>query len=287
MELLLKRVVVIIITISVAVPSVYLLVAFQSSSQYEKNPVNYIPSSANLAGMIASSYGLFYVFVKNQSVGIITSISVFTIPQLIELEENSSAPASNITANTTLSYYEEYRGISIFKLEGVNATALLLYLAGNETVASSFLNFPEIAQGLSNLTFYIASPQNTLSIIGSDFLVKDSIDAYIDHSNLPKVRNAVFNHSCNVSVYYYPPAQSGLEHASMNMSYNYTEIFLSFRSLNSTTLLSLSTLAVKYGVEIYLHENSVEMIAQRGIWSISSFINGNGGLSQMTGMFPV
>ncbi len=286
MELLLKRVLVMIITISVAVPSIYFTLGFYSNSQYEKNPVNYIPSSANFAGMIESSFGTFYVYVENYSVGVVASISVFVIPQIVDLGGSTSNMTSNITTNTTLTYYEEYRGISIFELEGVNASAVLQSFVGQEAMISGFLNMTSINIDLGNLTFYIASPQNSLSIIGSASLVKESIDASLNHSNIQSVKNVTFNTSCNVSLYYYPPPQSGFTHVSLNMSQNYTEIYLGFWSLNSNTLLSISTLAVKYGIQVQLHENSIELIVNRGIWSISEFIHGIGGLSQVTGGIP-
>lgn len=287
MELLLKRVLVLIITTSVAVPSIYFTLTFHSNSQYEKNPVNYIPSSASFAGMIDSGYGIFYIFIENQSVGIITSLSVFMIPQLVEMGGNSANLTDEVTTNMTLSYYEEYHAISIFRLDGVNASAIVESFAAQSPIVSDFLNTTDVYTSLGDLTFFIASPQNTLSIIGTTSTVKDSIDAYISHSNLPAVKNVVFDNSCNVSLYYYPSSQLGLNHISLNMSYNYTEIFLGFTNLDSRTLLSLTSLAVKYDVQIYLHENSIELIVDRGIETLSGFIKDPGGLSQIVGGLPV
>ncbi|AKA48753.1 hypothetical protein IX51_06160 [uncultured archaeon] len=268
-----------IVTISVTVPSIYLTMQYYQGSQYEKNPENYLPADTQFVSRVSSDYGVYYIYVENNTVGIITSISVFAIPQLF----NYQGIPSNITDNTTLQYYEEYREISIFKLDGINASGLLRSFVEEEPAISLFVNATNLYASMSDLTFYIASPQNTISVIGSVPLIEDSIDAYMNHSALHSQRNVIFDYSSNISLFYFSPPSLNVNHVSLNVSYNSTEIYIGFNNLNSTTLLSLSTIAVKYGLHVYLHENSIELVTGKGIQDIFRFLSSNDGISTMIG----
>lgn len=282
MELLLKRVIVMIITISVSVPSLYLTMSYYQGTQYEKNPLNYIPQNTVFVSQINGGYGVYYAFFENNSIGIISSMSVFMIPQLL----NSQGIPSNVTANTTLQYFEEYRGISIFQLEGVNASSIINAFVEQQPALSYFINATSLYARISNMTFFIASPENTLSIIGSEQLVKDSIDAHTDYTNLPSVRNVKLNSTTNVSLYFFPSG-GNLEHLSLNMSTNYTQIYLAFNQLNSTYTLAFSSLAVKYGFKITIDENSVELVTYRGFWAISQLLGSSVDMSSLLGGLPI
>lgn len=277
MELFLKRLIIMVVTISVTVPSIYYTMSFYNGSQYEKDPANFLPADTNFVAMLRNSGNDYYLFVANESVGIMTSLSVFMIPQIIETSEQTE----NITVNATLSYFEEYRGVSIFVISGVNALEIVDDLFNGSTFATAFLNTTDYLTGLDNLTFYVASPRNTFSIIGSVNLLENSIDAYSDHAGISSVRNIAFNKTSNLSAFYYPTAPSNIEHVSINISYSSSEMYVSFVNLSSSTILTLSTIALRYGIQVYLYSNSVEFVLNSGIWPLIEFIESRGGIQAL------
>ncbi len=272
MELLFKRILVTVIAASVAVPSVYLTLHYYQGSQYVKDSENYIPSNASFAAMVRNSGSVYYPFVSSGAPGIVASISVFDIPQLLAYQGVSS----NATQNITLSYFEEYRGVSVFMLEGVGAGSILWAFAGNALGVDLFLNFSADPELLDNITFFVACPQNTLSIIGSRSTVENSVDACLDHQNLAAVKGLRLDAASNASILYFPPQSAPLEHVSANLSYNHTEVYLHFRSLNSTTKLTLSTLAIKAGFQVKAQSNSIELDIGTGYNAFYRFFSTSG-----------
>lgn len=277
MELLLKRIIVMLITISVAVPSLYYTMTFYNGSQYEKNPTNFLPADTTFVTMVQNSGNYYYLFVANSSVGLMTTLSVFLIPQIVE----SSEGVENVTVNATLQYYEEYRGVSIFEISGINALEIVKDFFNESAYISAFLNTTDYLSGLDNLTFYVASPQNAFSIIGGVEILESSIDAYSDHNGINSVRNIAFNKTSNLSAFYYPVTPANIKHMSVNISYTSSEMYISFVNLTSSTLLTLSTIATEYGLQVYLHANSVEFILGMGIWPLLEFIQSRGGLQSL------
>lgn len=279
MELLVKRIIVMIITISVVVPSVYFTMSYYQGSQYEKNPANFIPADSNFLARVTTGSGTFYLYIENLSIAIMMPLSVFLLPQILVAAEN----AENVTVNATLQYYQEYRGVSIFRIDGVNATEIINTFSNNSAYVSAVLNSTQFYGKLDNITFYIASPQNSFSIIGGVEVLRNSIDAYTDYTGIVVDKGVSFNDTSNLSAYYYPTVELNVSHLSLNISYDSSEMYISFNNLSSTTLLSLSTIAVRYGIEVYLHENSVEFVLGMGVWPLIEFIQSRGGIASLVG----
>lgn len=282
MELLLKHILVTAIAVSVAVPAVFYTFQYYEGAQYVKNPENYIPGNVSFAGRVTDNQSLYYLFIDSGNPGLLASISVFTLPELL----NGEGPW-NITQNITFSYYQEYRGISIFMISGINASALIRAFVMNSTGLDLFVNNSDFSSNLQNITLFVASPQNTLSIIGGLDTVRTSINSCLDRSNLLEREHVSFSRTSTVSLYLFPPAGSKLEHVSSNITSNSTEIYMHFHTLNSTTLLSLTTLVLKSGLELRLEKNVVEIIASEGIMDLYTFFEGNGGLLSIIGSAAV
>ncbi len=275
MELPLKRLIITVIAVSISVPSIYYTTQFYDSSLYDKNPEHYIPPDASFIGLVNNGSSHYYAFLEGTNPGIITSISVFEIPQLL----NYQGVSENTTQNISLVYFEEYRGINVFQLSGINASSVLDAFVGSTLGLNIFINTTLFSVLLGNLSFYIASPQNTLSIIGNRSVVEHSINACLDRSNILTSTGLVFNHTSNVSLFLYPPQTPNFNHLSANLSYNHTELYLAFKDLNSTTQIALSSIALQSGFSIRILQNSIELEADRGYSTFYRFFNSDGGVS--------
>ncbi len=193
MRSLLKAVIIVAVAAGVVVPAGY-----YSLSVYHDNSIT-LPQlvPGNSIMVIRGEYNSTPIYAYNNSntMGLVLGISMTGFSTQLSSAENST---NTTHAQIVPVLYTTYRNYNVFKLSNVSIDGLLPTSFTAGPLPSNFT--VNTSKYIQNGTIFLSELSGVVTV-GNLSAVKNSLDAYLDHTGFQNLAQLHFNSTANISVY--------------------------------------------------------------------------------------
>lgn len=229
MDILFKKVLIIIVSAAVVAPTAFVLYHYMSVSDQASDPLAYIPSNSTLVAGINYNGTKMYAFYESGT----PSIMIENAQSLLDLNTSSIAGVSNSSNTSSLT-----SGLGIgFSTWGIVHGFQIYRIKINETrfgaINSKFPSFMEgylkdLESNLS-LNLYAYNPYGFSFVVGSLNSLNNSINAYAGGENFVS-RSAYLSSLSNLSFYISGSNHTLFRSVTGNVTMNSTQVYFNMAS---------------------------------------------------------
>jgi hypothetical protein len=239
MEPVLKKVLIVILSVAVVAPTAIVLYHYMSVSDQASNPLAYIPDNSTMVAGINYNGTQMYAFYASGSPALV----VENLESLLSLNTSSVTGVSN-TSNSSpltsslgvsLSTWGTVHGFQIYRVK-INET-------GFNTINSKFPSFvagflKPIEANLS-INLYAYNPYGLSFIVGSLNSLNHSINAYAGSHNFVS-HSSYLNSLSNMSFYISGDNSSLFRSVTGNVTMNSTQVYFNMASTKLYDMYNIS-----------------------------------------------
>lgn len=239
MEPILKKVLIVILTVAVVAPTAVVLYHYMSVSDQASDPLAYIPENSTMVAAINYNGTGMYAFYASGSPALV----IENAEALLNLNTSSITSVSN-TSNLSsltsglgisLSTWGSVHGFQIYRIK-INET-------GFNGINSKFPSFiagilKPIESNLS-LNLYAYNPYGLSFIVGSLYSLNSSINAYTRNDNFVS-HSSYLNDASNLSFYISGENSSSFRSITGNITLNSTQVYFNMASAKLYDMFNVS-----------------------------------------------
>lgn len=239
MEPVLKKVLIVILSLAVVAPTAIVLYHYMSVSDQASNPFAYIPSNSTMVAGINYNGTEMYAFYASGSPGLVieNAESLLTLNTSSVAGVSNSSNASSLTSGLgiSLSTWDTVHGFQIYRIR-INETG---FNAINSKFPSTVAGFLKQMESNLSLSLYAYNPYGLSFIVGSQNSLNHSINAYTGNDNFVS-HSSYLKGLSNLSFYISGDNSSLLRSITGNITMNSTEIYFNMASTKLYEMYNIS-----------------------------------------------
>jgi len=128
-NVLFKRLIIVVVAVAIVVPAVYYAVSLNNSTHKQSDPLYYAPSDSSVLGYVNYNGTHLYIFANNRSYGIILDTSslsslnfsrIASLTGKTNLTQSGSGSGLNLTSKVNIVLYANYKNYQIYVLKNMS-----------------------------------------------------------------------------------------------------------------------------------------------------------------------
>ena len=239
MEPILKKVLIVILSVAVVAPTAIVLYHFMSVSDQASDPLSYIPENSTMVAAINYNGTEMYAFYASGSPALIIenaeALLSLNTSSITSVSNNSNISSLTSGLGISLSTYSTVQGFQVYKIR-INET-------GFNTINSKLPSFVSgILKPIENnlsLNLYAYNPYGLSFIVGSLGSLNHSMSAYSRNYNFAS-HSSYLNDSSNLSFYVSGDNSTIFRSITGNVTLDSTQVYFNMASTKLYDMFNFS-----------------------------------------------